>query len=687
MTDEQLSSEDEINTSPEEIGEEEAEEKLGEEEDDEEIENEEDEDESEREDNDENNDDDDNRLEVEDTIVNTKKKDKKIASKVKFLASKESVEEKTGQNESVTAMKGQKETMEPVKEVKWSDLNLDDRLLKAMSKLSWKKPSPVQVATIPLAMQCKDVIARAKTGSGKTGAYMMPLLQKLLDRKIQNNSCDRRTYGLILTPSKELSNQAFKNAQQLTAYCSKDITCVDLSSASVSHAAQLLNNADIVVSTPSKLLAHINNQTFSMESIEYIVVDETDLIVSYGYENDMKSIVSKFPKTYQAILVSATLGKDVDSLKGLILRNPVTLQLDETDLPGAEKLSQFVVRCEPDDKYLLFYSLFKLNLVRGKSLVFVNTLDGCYRLKLFFEQFFINACIINAQLPQNSRVHIVDEFNRGVYDIVIATDSAVTMATNITTKLPLPSSKKGKKKKTTKNNKKQGAVLEEDDEFNVSRGIDFQNVDNVLNFDFPESADSYVHRVGRTARADNTGTALSLVATPTEKNVLDKVEEKLSKGMSLGSDEKMLKPYMFKMDQVEGFRYRVVDACNSITRQKVKDARLKEIKQEMFTSQKLKTYFEDNPKDLKVLKCTHDKVISATAQKPEMKNVPDYLVPDSIKHCVMGSGAGRKRKQNNNSRNKQKGGAGGGGKQDEKLKKSKESQVDPLKTFKLKKKT
>ena len=127
-------------------------------------------------------------------------------------------------------------------------------------------------------------------------------------------------------------------------------------------------------------------------------------------------------------------------------------------------------------------------------------------------------------------MHIVDEFNRGVYDIVIATDAAVTMATNITTTLPLL----GKSKQKGKKGKKKGgnaSVVEEDGEFNVSRGIDFQNVDNVLNYDFPESADSYVHQVGRTARADNTGTALSLVATSAEKSVLDGVEEKLNTGV------------------------------------------------------------------------------------------------------------------------------------------------------------
>jgi len=262
-------------------------------------------------------------------------------------------------------------------------------------------------------------------------------------------------------------------------------------------------------------------------------------------------------------------------------------------------------------------------LIKGKTLIFVNSIDKCYRLKLFFEQFYIKACVLNSELPQSSRIHIVDEFNRGVYDTVIATDEAAIVNTDVALKTE-------KKKKKSKNSK----------EYNVSRGIDFQDVDNVLNFDFPTNSDSYVHRIGRTARGHNSGTALSFVATLKDHEYLQDVEKQLK---SPGETDKVpiLKPFNFKIDEIEGLRYRVNDAYNGVTRLKIKDARLKEIKGEILNSTKLKAYFEDNPKDLKILR--HDKILAPTDQRPHMKNIPEYLVPEALKHVMLKPK--RKRKQ------------------------------------------
>ncbi|CAM9107100.1 unnamed protein product, partial [Lampetra planeri] len=154
----------------------------------------------------------------------------------------------------------------------------------------------------------------------------------------------------------------------------------------------------------------------------------------------------------------------------------------------------------------------------------------------------------------------------------------------------------------------------------VSRGVDFQNVANVINFDFPLTVESYIHRVGRTARADNPGTALSFIAH-TELELLSEIMRNLP-----------LKPYQFKMEEIEGFRYRCRDAMRSVTKQAVKEARLKEIKQELLNSEKLKTYFDDNPRDLQLLR--HDKDLHPAVIKPHLKNVPDYLIPDTLRGVV-----------------------------------------------------
>lgn len=528
----------------------------------------------------------------------------------------------------------------------FSDFDIDDRLLKAVAKAGWSKPTEVQRKTIPLALQGKDIIVRAKTGSGKTAAFLLPVLQNILKKKKTEESSSKKV-SVVLVPSKELSKQAYRNALELTAYCSKTITVLDLGNSSVQNMASLVQNADVLIGTPSKLIAHINNKTFDMKSLlEYLVIDEADMMLSFGYESDLHALTQHLPKIYQALLVSATISSDVDHLKGLVLHDPEILKLEESDVPEDERLTQFVIKCEASDKFLLVYALFKLNLIRGKTLIFVNSIDKCYRLKLFFEQFYMKSCVLNSELPQSSRVHIVDEFNRGVYDTVIATDEAI--------KIDTEKSKKNKKSKKS------------DKEYNVSRGIDFQEVDNIVNLDFPVNVDSYIHRVGRTARGDNTGTALSFVASQEEQKYLENVEKRLKPVTK--SDNVALKPYNFKVDEIEGLRYRVNDAYSSITKIKVRDARLKEIKGEIFNSSKLKTYFQDNPTDLKVLR--HDKILAPTAQQSHLKNVPDYLVPDALKHVMLKPR--RKRKSQ--------------GKFNQDKSKKRKGSSDPLKTFKYNKK-
>lgn len=164
----------------------------------------------------------------------------------------------------------------------------------------------------------------------------------------------------------------------------------------------------------------------------------------------------------------------------------------------------------------------------------------------------------------------------------------------------------------------------------MSRGIDFQNVSNVINFDFPPDVDSYIHRVGRTARGGNHGTALSFVSMK-EMECLQQVEKSLSESHPEG--ETLFKPYNFKMDEIEGFRYRSNDALRAVTKVAVREARLKEIKTEILNSNKLKSYFEDNPRDLQLLR--HDRSLHTAKTHPHLQNVPDYLVPPTDRKSVV----------------------------------------------------
>eukprot|EP00061_Rhincodon_typus_P015535 g43260.t1 len=367
-----------------------------------------------------------------------------------------------------------------------------------------------------------------------------------------------------------------------------------------------MEKPDIVIGTPSRILLHLEQHTLNLStSLEMLVIDEADLLFSFGFENDLKNLLGHLPKIYQAFLMSATFNEDVQTLKELVLHNPVILKLKESQLPDSSQLIQYHIKCEEEEKFLLIYTLLKLSLVRGKTIIFVNSIDRCYRLKLFLEQFSILSCVLNSELPVHSRCHIISQFNRSLYDYIIATDEHV-----------LTDATSSEKQKTKKQRSKKAKA--KDREYGVSRGVDFYNVSNVINFDFPPSVESYIHRVGRTARADNQGTALTFVSH-TELPLLQNVEDALA-GENLDC---VLKPYQFRIEEIEGFRYRCKDAMRSVTKQSIKEARIKEIKQELLNSEKLKTYFEDNPRDFNLLR--HDKPLHPAIVKPHLKNVPDYL--------------------------------------------------------------
>ncbi|KAF8561675.1 hypothetical protein P879_08449 [Paragonimus westermani] len=229
-----------------------------------------------------------------------------------------------------------------------------------------------------------------------------------------------------------------------------------------------------------------------------------------------------------------------------------------------------------------------------------------------------------------SRCHAIDQFNRGVYDYLLATDECQPEE-----KVQSSSGSKCSKRR--------------DKEYGVSRGIDFQMVSNVINFDFPLTPTFYVHRVGRTARADQMGTALSFV-NRTEEKLLTAVEALLNPaGLAASgsqasdvSDTKassIFRPYQFRLSEVDGFRYRAMDVLRRITRKVVREARLKEIKLELLNSDRLKGYFEDHTPDLEALR--HDKPLVRMTQ-PHLKDIPEYLVPAPLRALMSGSSGGRR---------------------------------------------
>ncbi|KZZ95223.1 ATP-dependent RNA helicase DBP9 [Ascosphaera apis ARSEF 7405] len=577
----------------------------------------------------------------------------------------------------------------------FESLNLDSRLMQALTEQKFTKPTLIQSEAIPLALEGKDVLARAKTGSGKTAAYVLPILQSILKRKASDPSTSKCISALILVPTRELAEQVYSVITSFSIFASKDIRAANLTQ-KVSDAVQrslLADFPDIIISTPARAIVNVNNSSMSLDQLKHLVIDEADLVLSYGYEDDIKALEKAVPRGVQTMLMSATLTSEVDTLKGLFCRNPVTLKLEEKEDEG-ESISQFAVKCAEDEKFLLTYVIFKLQLVKGKTIIFVGDIDRCYRLKLFLEQFGIKSCVLNSELPVNSRIHVVQEFNKGVYDIIIAADDQEVVGS---IQKPTTESKEEQKgsdadettQSTTVQPSKKRKRSHKDKDYGISRGIDFQDVACVLNFDLPTSSKAYMHRIGRTGRAGKTGMALSFVVPadlfgkhkPTSFSTAKHDESTLAKIIKrqakLGRE---VKPYNFDMKQVDAFRYRMNDALRAVTRIAVQDARAKEIRQELIKSEKLKRHFEENPEELRQLR--HDGEIRAARVQQHLKHVPEYLLPSKGKSGLSAEELGfvgfRKVKDNRIRKARDKN-RGKGRKRATGAKR-----VDPLKTFKRK---
>ncbi|KAG0281941.1 ATP-dependent DNA/RNA helicase [Linnemannia exigua] len=671
----------------------------------------------------------------------------------------------------------------------FADLGLDDRLLRGLAKLNFTKPTPVQAKSIPLALAGKDILAKARTGSGKTAAFMLPLIHKILavkDALPANSPEATATRGLVLVPTVELAGQVTAFTNNILLFCGRAVSVLNIAGKQNDNIQQplLATQPDIIVSTPSRILAQLKMNAVDLKThFQTLVIDEADLVCNYDYEEDVKELLTFLPKIFQSFLMSATLGDDVDSLKQLVLRSPAILKMEDKTMDSTwDNLKQLYTICSETDKYLILYVLLKLKLLKGKCIIFVNDIERCYRLKLFLEQFSIPSVVLNSELPLNSRVHIVEEFNKGVYDYMIATDEgglkgekeeeekasveeieeinedeeekeeeeeevddeeddgipegdlemefdgsegedmddededemeammkasdnededdeASAMAEMQGGDATPADSKKRKQpepdtKAPTKSKKKSGP--KKDQEYGVSRGIDFVNVAAVVNFDFPPTAKSYTHRVGRTARGGQMGTSLSFVVTAEEKENSLKNSQIIGGGgwnHAQGDDEAVfsrvvkqqsasgctINPYTIPMQQLAGFRYRMDDAMRAVTRMSIREARLKELKAEMLNSEKLRAHFEDKPKDLEYLR--HDKTLHPTRVQAHMKHVPDYMMPkvQAVSTEKIGEAEGlghinyKKKTQNSvrkSRQNKRHGGGGGsGGKKNDPLKK------------------
>ena len=518
----------------------------------------------------------------------------------------------------------------------WISSGLDVRILNALEKRRYNAPTAVQSEVIPLVLSGKDVVVRSHTGSGKTAAYLLPIIHKVMKSTAQCLLPNPR--AIILVPTRDLANQVTKEACSITCKCAPTLRTGGLPASGC--APEVLREfagapPEILVGTPARVAECIRSCFFPSNalnsSLDLLVLDEADMLLSFGYNDDIKCIAAEVQRGCQSLLLSATTNAELERIQSLVLHNPVRLNLNSggchTQTSGEgwpirmPRIEHYIIKVHTDDKLLYCMALLRLGLCDKKSLVFVSHADTAIRLRLFLAKFSISCCALHHELPYNSRAHILQEFNRGVYDYMIAVSDDMPGQNN-------NGAVSGGGKLVGKHliTKESGAKLSRhkdiDKDFGVVRGIDFKRVRTVINFDTPSDASAYIHQVGRTGRGGEEGTAITFVS-PSDVEKIRAIQQHIP-DIDANSKAFALKPFeKLAVQDVEALRYRAEDVARSIGRAAVRDARIREIRSELLNSDRLAAHFEENPDELSLLK--HDFGLTKHGGALHLNHLPSYL--------------------------------------------------------------
>jgi len=347
----------------------------------------------------------------------------------------------------------------------FSQLGLNPNILKAVKEQGYTSPTPIQKESIPVILNHKDVLAAAQTGTGKTAAFTLPLLEKMSQKP---NKKGQKSYikALILAPTRELALQVSENIQTYSKYLSLK-TAVIFGGVGISpQKASLRKGVDIVIATPGRLLDHMSQKTIDLSRVEFLVLDEADRMLDMGFIHDIKKVVASIPNKRQTLLFSATFSPEIKKLSNSFLDNPKLIEVARSNALS-EQVSQVVHYVQKDKKKNLLAFLIhtqKWNQV----LVFTRTKHGANKLSEFLNKSNIPSLAIHGNKSQGARTSALCNFKSKKIRVLVATDIA-------------------------------------------ARGIDIELLPHVVNFELPNVPEDYVHRIGRTGRAGNNGIALSLV--------------------------------------------------------------------------------------------------------------------------------------------------------------------------------
>jgi len=363
--------------------------------------------------------------------------------------------------------------------VSFGSLKLHPDLLRGIKELGFTRPTPIQGDAVPHALEGRDLLACAQTGSGKTAAFLLPILDRLITEK------RGKTRALVVTPTRELAAQVLQELEELAVHTPVTGAAIfgGVGMGPQEHAFR--SGVDVIVATPGRLLDHLKQPYATLEHVKYLVLDEADRMLDMGFLPDIRRLLKHVPAKRQTLFFSATMPKPILELTRELLKNPVTINLDRVSTP-ATGITQAVYPVPQELKSMLLLTLLERNLM-DEALVFTRTKHRANRLWEFLTKRGIEAARIHGNRSQAQRTDALDGFKSGRYRVLVATDIA-------------------------------------------ARGIDVEALGHVVNFDVPVAPEDYIHRVGRTARAEMTGEAFTFAA-PDEGDELRAIEKAIGKAL------------------------------------------------------------------------------------------------------------------------------------------------------------
>ena len=341
------------------------------------------------------------------------------------------------------------------------DMNIDAAILSALKENNIEQPTPIQKEAIPHLLEGKDVIGQAQTGTGKTFAYAIPLLERIDKRR-------KAVQALIMCPTRELSLQVCKEVEKLAKYTNVKATTIYGGESYEKQFKAIAKKPQIIIGTPGRIIDHLHRGTLSFKEVSYLVLDEADEMLKMGFEEDMETILKEVPAVRQTSLFSATLPSWVKQTSKKYMQSPVLVKIEQKTLT-VDKIKEVLYYVKKEQKKDLLVRL--LDYYQLKSvMIFANTKAMVDELVLFLQEHHFKADGLHGDLKQLSRDRVMQSFRLGSVEIMIATDVA-------------------------------------------ARGIDVEDVEAIVNYDLPLENEIYVHRIGRTGRAGKTGLAITLATT------------------------------------------------------------------------------------------------------------------------------------------------------------------------------